>query len=150
MEIKNKDIEQIIAQFCFKDYQWIDLKHIVFSHWVRMKCLYGCDEYSRPACPPNVPPIPECRDFIQEYKTILIFRFVKETDYHNYPQNWARQMTKKLLDLEKKIFLSGYVKVFLLNAFSCNLCKECTVEKTMCKKPKLLRPTPEALGIDVF
>ena len=91
--MNKKEIENIIGQFQFREYQWINTDKIVFSQWVRMKCLYGCDEYGRPACPPNVLSIPECRDFIREYKTILIFRFVKETDYHNYPQNWARQMT---------------------------------------------------------
>ncbi|MBN2104156.1 hypothetical protein JW835_08970 [bacterium] len=40
--------------------------------------------------------------------------------------------------------------MFLLNAFSCNLCHDCKAVKKTCKYLKLLRPCPEALGIDVF
>jgi len=33
---------------------------------------------------------------------------------------------------------------------SCNICEDCPGEKEKCKEPKLSRPTPEAMSIDVF
>ncbi len=33
---------------------------------------------------------------------------------------------------------------------SCQICEECTSERTNCKHPKLARPTPEGMAVDVF
>jgi predicted metal-binding protein len=33
---------------------------------------------------------------------------------------------------------------------SCTLCAKCVSSRAECKKPKLARPAPEAMGIDVF
>ncbi|NQT24703.1 DUF2284 domain-containing protein [candidate division KSB1 bacterium] len=149
--MNQSEIEKIIAQFPFKEYQWITPDDIVIAQWVRLKCLYGCGETGRPACPPNLPSIESCRELIREYKTILMFHFQKEVKYGEYSKKWAKDLTRNMLDLEKKIFLSGYYKTFLLNTSSCNLCKECKAEnKTSCKHLDLLRPCPEAVGIDVF
>ncbi len=143
-------IEKIITRFPFKEFKWIGPDDIVIAQWVRMKCLYGCGETGRPACPPNLPSIEACRELIHEYRHILIFHFRKDVKYGDYPKKWAKDLTSQLLDLEKQIFLSGYHKTFLLSASSCNLCSECKADKKSCKHPLLLRPCPEALGIDVF
>ena len=148
--IIKKDIESLILKHGLKDYQWIGPEEIVISQWVRMKCICGCDEFGRPACPPHMPSVQECHELIHEYNHIIIFRFEKEVAYNDFPKKWAREVSYQLLNLEKEIFLSGCYKTFFLNAFSCNLCHECKAGKKACKYPKLLRPTPEALGIDVF
>jgi predicted metal-binding protein len=148
--MNKQDIEKLIDRFHFRKYQWIKPGQIRISHWVRMKCLYGCGETGRPACPPNLPSILDCRELIHEYTDILIFRFEKEVAYRDYPRKWAQDLSRRLLDLEKQIFLAGYYKVFLLNASSCNLCHDCKADRKSCKHPLLLRPCPEALGIDVF
>jgi predicted metal-binding protein len=148
--IQKEPIETLIQEFGFSEYRWIKPEQILISHWVRLKCLYGCGETGRPACPPNLPSIHDCRELIQEYTDILIFRFEKDVIYQDYPRKWAQGLTQKLLELEKRIFLAGYYKVFLLNASSCNLCHECKADRKSCKHPLLLRPCPEALGIDVF
>jgi predicted metal-binding protein len=54
------------------------------------------------------------------------------------------------LGLEKEIFCSGFEKVFLLFMDSCNICKTCQERKEDCVESKMSRPTPEALGIDVY
>ena len=145
-----RHIENLIRPFHFSDFKWITANDIRVSQWVRMKCLFGCGERGRPACPPNMPSVEACRAFIHEYSQILIFHFQKEVDYHNYPRAWAKELNRNLLKLEREIFLSGYPKTFLLPASSCNLCKHCTPEKESCKHLDQLRPAPEAMGIDVF
>lgn len=143
-------IEKLIQGAGFSEYQWIKPEQIRIAHWVRMKCLFGCGDIGRPMCPPNLPSIQDCRELIHEYKDILIFRFEKEVVYQDYPRKWAQELNRRLLELERQIFLAGNYKVFLLNASTCNSCHECKADKKSCKHPMLLRPCPEALGIDVF
>jgi predicted metal-binding protein len=54
------------------------------------------------------------------------------------------------LDLEREVFLSGYYKAFLLFMDSCNLCESCSGVREKCQNPKLARPTPESMAVDVF
>ena len=145
-----KTIEQFIQKAQITSYQWIKSDDIVIAQWVRMKCFFGCDETGRPACPPHLPTIEACRELIREYRHILIFHFEKEVEYGDFPKKWAKRITKQLLNLEREIFLSGCHKAFLLNAFSCNLCAGCEADNESCRYPLLVRPSPEALGIDVF
>ncbi|MFW9793361.1 MAG: DUF2284 domain-containing protein [Candidatus Thorarchaeota archaeon] len=146
-----KEIEEIFHKHGFKDYKWIGPKDIVVSNWVRMKCVYGCPEYGECAsCPPNTPSVSECRDFFDEYTDIAIFHFRVELEKPEDRHEIMKKITLKLLGLEKEVFLSGHVKTFLLPADSCSLCEECVSSRKDCKKPKLSRPPPEAMAVDVF
>jgi len=143
------DLEERFKKLGLTDFKWIDPKSIVVSHWVRMKCLYGCEDYGQMSpCPPNVPPIEECRLFFQEYSYAAVFHFAKtfENPDDRYP--WLSKIFAKLSKLEQEVFFSGFNKAFLL--FSCNMCKECPSERGACDHPRVARPAPEALGIDVF
>ncbi len=69
------------------------------------------------------------------------------------PENrfaWTRRTNLKLLKLEREVFLSGCEKAFLLFLDSCNICAECSGTRQTCKQPKLARPTPDALAMDVY
>jgi len=63
---------------------------------------------------------------------------------------WSRGVNSKLSKLEREVFLSGYEKVFLLFMDSCCICAECSGEREECKEPKLSRPAPEAMAVDVY
>lgn len=144
-------IDAILQKQGYKDYRWIDPAEIVVSHWVRMKCMYGCDEYGKTAtCPPNVPPISECENFFKEYSKAVVLHFEKEVEKPEDRFAWTRKISLKLLELEKEIFCSGFEKAFLMFMDSCNICKTCQEKKEDCVEPKLARPTPEALGVDVY
>lgn len=144
-------IETIIQKRDYGDYKWIVPSEIVVSQWVRVKCMYGCDEYGKTAtCPPNVPTLAECERFFREYRQAVIFHFEKEVDKPEDRFEWTRGVNLKLLELEKEVFCSGFEKTFLLFMDSCNLCRSCREKKKDCKLPKMSRPTPEALGIDVY
>lgn len=150
MDTRGK-VEAIIQKRGYGDYKWIVPAEIVVSQWVRMKCMYGCNEYGKTAtCPPNVPTLAECERFFREYSQAVIFHFEKEVDKPEDRFEWTRGINLKLLELEKEIFCSGFEKSFLLFMDSCNLCRSCREKKEDCKEPKMSRPTPEALGIDVY
>jgi len=150
VELKEK-IGALIQKHGYTDFKWIDTKKIVVAHWVRMKCMFGCSEYGKTAtCPPNLPSFSECERFFKEYREALVFHFEKKVDKPEDRFSWTRKINLKLLKLEKEIFISGYEKAFLLFLDSCNICEECPGEKTECKEPRLARPTPEAMCVDVY
>ena len=42
-------LESLFQQHGYSDFKWMDPKDIVVAQWVRMKCLFGCDEYGKTA-----------------------------------------------------------------------------------------------------
>ncbi len=144
-------LEARFREHGFADFRWIDPAEIVVAEWVRMKCAYGCGSYGRKAaCPPNLPSVEECRRFFREYAVAAVFHFAKAVDTPENRLPWARQVNRQLMDLERAVFLAGYEKAFLLLMAPCSLCEECSSTRAECKNPKLARPTPEGMGIDVF
>lgn len=149
--VNRKELESLFKKHGFLDFRWIDPKKIVVSLWVRMKCLYGCSEYGRTAtCPPHVPSVSECERFFQEYREASIFHFVKTVPKPEDRHAWTRTVNSKLLELERAVFVSGFERAFLLFMDSCSICDVCPGKKEKCKEPKLSRPSPEALGMDVY
>jgi len=147
----NKDkIESSLISQGFTDYKWIDPKEIIVAQWVRVKCMFGCGGYGLGACPPNTPSVNDCERFFKEYETGLIIRFTKYADKNAYPSEWSREMTNKLLDIEREVFLSGYQKTFLLNQTCCTLCKDCSGSRINCKDKMKSRPSPESFAVDVY
>ncbi|MHA1904215.1 MAG: DUF2284 domain-containing protein [Candidatus Thorarchaeota archaeon] len=149
--VVNRDrLGELFKEHELSDFKWIDPGEIVVSQWVRMKCTFGCPDYGGAACPPNNPPVADCRRWISEYKDAVVFRFPKTTDSSAEYKEWLSQITQRLIEVEKAVFLSGRVKVFLLTAANCSLCKECVSCRVECRHKKQARPTPEGMAIDVF
>ncbi len=149
--IDRKKLEAKFIAHNFRDFRWIDPKQIVTGQWVRTKCLFGCIEYGKTSsCPPNVPSVLECERFFKEYNEAVIFHFQKKVEKPEDRFVWTRKVNLKLLKLEREIFLSGYEKAFLLFLDSCNICQECAGKREACKEPRLARPTPEAMAVDVY
>jgi predicted metal-binding protein len=124
-EIGRKELEKMFKRHGYDDYKWIDPKRIVVAQWARMKCMFGCKNYGRcGTCPPNTPSVPECEAFFKGYKAGV--------------------------KLEREVFLSGFYKAFLLFMDSCHLCAECPGIRQLCKNPKMARPSPESMAMDVF
>ena len=145
------DIEPLIEKHGYTDYKWVTPGDIIVSQWVRMKCMFGCGGYGQNACcPPNLPGVAECQRFFQEYSQALIFRFAKKLDRPEDRHAWSRKVNLKLLKLEREIFLAGYERTFLLFMDSCSICTECSKEKDACREPKMARPSPEAMAVDVY
>lgn len=148
--INKKKIKSIITNQGFSDYKWINPKEIVVAHWVRIKCTYGCRDYGLGTCPPNTPSVKECSKFFKEYEKGLIIRLNKTADKNSYPSDWSKEITDKLLDIEREVFLSGFQKVFLLNQTCCSLCNDCSGNRLDCKDKAKSRPSPESFAVDVY
>ena len=148
---KRKILEEIFRRQGYEDFKWINPKQIFVAQWARMKCTFGCKNYGKcGTCPPNTPSVPECRAFFWDYKTGVVFHFSQRVKKPEDRFAWTRKVNSKLLGLEREIFLSGYYKAFLLFMDSCNLCADCPGVRERCKHPKLSRPTPESMAVDVF
>jgi predicted metal-binding protein len=145
-----KSVDAIIQNYHPIEYKWVDPKKVVISHWVRMKCLFGCDGYGSAPCPPHVPSIEECRDYFNEYECAVLFRFTNILDNIEEHRKWVRRANQILLGIEKEVFFNGYPKVFMTLMSTCRSCEDCPKERARCQNPILARPTPEALGVDVF
>jgi predicted metal-binding protein len=149
--VRHKQLEALFTRHGFTDFRWLDAADVVVSQWVRMKCLYGCVEYGRTAtCPPHTPSVAECAQFFREYRRIAVFHFEKRVDRPEDRHAWSRKLNLDLLKVEHEVFKAGYEKAFLLFLDSCNVCLECPGGQSGCKEPKLARPTPDALAMDVF
>lgn len=150
-EMGRKELEKVFKRHGYDDFKWIDPKSIVVAQWARMKCMFGCKNYGKcGTCPPNTPSVSECKEFVRGYKTCAVFRFTKRVAKPEDRFAWTRKVNSKLLKLEREVFLSGYYKAFLLFMDSCNLCESCPGIRQLCKNPKMSRPTPESMAMDVF
>lgn len=150
-KIGRKELEKVFQRYGYEDYKWIDPKSIVVAQWARMKCTFGCKNYGKcGTCPPNTPSVLECKEFFHDYKTGAVFHFTKRVKRPEDRFAWTREVNSELLKLEREVFLSGYYKAFLLFMDSCNLCESCPGIRQLCKNPKMSRPTPESMAMDVF
>jgi predicted metal-binding protein len=144
-------LEKLFLKHEFKDFKWINPQNIVVSQWVRMKCMFGCKDYGKNACcPPNTPPVDECKSFFREYSEGVVFHFEKKLENPEERHEWAKGTNERLLSLEREVFLAGNPKAFLLFMDSCSACKNCAEERVECKNKRSARPAPEAMAVDVF
>jgi predicted metal-binding protein len=151
---KRKSLDAIFTNKGYTDYKWIDPKKVIVSQWVRMKCRFGCGGYGRiAACPPHTPSVAECEQFFGEYSDAVILHFEGTMDKPEDRHAWSRKINAQLVKLEREVFLSGYERAFLLFMLfmdSCCFCKECTGDRETCKEPRMSRPSPEGMAVDVY
>jgi predicted metal-binding protein len=146
-----KKVDDILNAQGYSDYKWIDPKGIVVAQWVRMKCMFGCVEYGHGgACPPNTLSVAECERFFGEYSDGIILHFEGKMDKPEDRHVWSSKINAKLVELERAVFLAGFERAFLLFMDSCCFCRECSGERTICEKPRMARPAPEAMAVDVY
>ena len=148
---KRQALDAIFRKKGYTDYKWIDPRKIIVAQWVRLKCQFGCGEYGRGgACPPNTLPVTECERFFGEYRDAVVLHFEGIMDKPEDRHAWSRKINAKLLKLEREVFLAGYERTFLLFMDSCCFCKECTGDRRTCNEPRMARPAPEAMAVDVY
>ena len=148
---KKAHIKDIFSAYGCDDFKWIEPQRIVVAQWVRLKCQFGCAGYGKSlSCPPNTPTVAECRQFFKAYNTSVIFHFTKSVDKPEDRYPWSKEVNEKLLSIERDVFLLGFYKVFVLPINECRLCPECLKKQEACKFPKLVRPVPESMAVDLF
>lgn len=145
------EIDKIIKSYGFEDFKWVKPETIEVANWVRFKCMFGCESYgSKASCPPQVPSIDECRDFFSEYRRAVLIHFNKILDNPEDRKAWGKEINNGLIKIERDVFLQGYYKTFVLFMDECQLCYECALARTECHNKKESRPSPEAMGVDVY
>lgn len=144
-------VEDTLQAHGYTDYKWIDPRQIVVAQWVRMKCMFGCGEYGRSgACPPNTPPVEACERFFREYGDALILHFEGRMEKPEDRHAWSAKINAGLVKLERAVFLAGFERAFLLFMDSCCFCRECSGRRETCEQPRMARPAPEAMAVDVY
>jgi predicted metal-binding protein len=113
---------------------------IVTAAWARMKCACGCSIYGQNLqCPPHGMESPATKDLLRSYAWALILEGTPP----------GREFHEKLLRMEKRAFLAGFHKAFVLAAGPCPVCSKCP-EDGLCRYPNQARPSMEGSGIDVY
>jgi len=126
----------------------IDTKNVVVENWVRLRCLYGCKDYSNwLTCPPHTPTPDYTRKMLGEYTKGLLMQI--ENISFTEGTKIGVKFNTIVANLEREIFLDGYYKAFGMVSGTCKLCQICDTTKT-CKHPYEARPSMEACGIDVY
>ncbi len=106
-----------------------------------------CEFYGkRLSCPPNTPSWKDAKEWLSFYKYALLLKF--KVDMDNF-ETEKREILNYLLRREKMLF-KEYPYVHSLFPGACNLCESCEFEKNgVCKFPTKVRPSIDALGIEV-
>lgn len=99
----------------------------------RWKCMFGCESYGKPSCPPNVPGYDECVRFVEAYSKAILFRF-KVSGIED-----VKKAQEFMIEAERRL-----KKPYALATFpgGCLICDECSGR---CEKA---RPSLSALCID--
>ena len=129
-------------------------EEIVVAEWVRLKCRYGCKQYSTNWCCPPATPSPEkVRAILSEYSQAVLLVGTKScTDFYlNNGKKRSDQVRcwKGTISLERMLFLRGYYKAFSLVGECCALCKKCAYPEE-CRFPQEKRPSVESFSVDVI
>jgi predicted metal-binding protein len=149
--VDRETIGALLRKRGYSDFRWISGVDLEVRQWVRLKCMFGCDSYGRRgSCPPHVPSLAECKELFSEYQDVAVIRITAKFDNPDDRKEWSRQKNLDLVKLEREVFLAGCEKVFLLIMDECRVCTDCPGARLDCRHPKLARPSPEALGVDVF
>lgn len=144
-------LNKIFKNRGFDDFMWIKASKIQVAQWVRFKCMFGCTSYGKKGtCPPQVPPVAECREFFAEYDDAVIFHFSTKVHRPEDRVAWCLEISERLFELEKEVFMADYPKALVLFMDECRLCASCTGSRQECRDKVRARPGPESLAVDVF
>ena len=151
----------------------INVREIIVNEWVSWKCKFGCKNFAKHfCCPPYVPRPSETRALLREYQKAFIVHFrgipgMEEVKLQKVPdqvplfrKGLALWIHDTMYELEQHAFYRGYYKSLAFSSYPCTYCKECVLEaegrvadlslKRDCRHSEKVRPSMEAVGIDVF
>ena len=128
----------------------IDTDKVVVAEWVRLKCLYGCDEPGvHKTCPPDgAPALYVIRRLLSEFRRGVLFTVGPITGSERSDPE-SRRLNDAALALERDLFLAGFHKNWAMGAGPCDICDSCS-RGAVCPTPEKARPSMEGCGVDVF
>ncbi|MBN2160359.1 MAG: DUF2284 domain-containing protein [Spirochaetes bacterium] len=107
-----------------------------------------CPNYGKtPSCPPHAPSWQEARQWIGHFKSAIFIKFdIEVGDYREE----KRKVLRHLLEKEREYFRNGSLYASALFPGECNICDECAFAAGgACVFPEMVRPSVDALGIEV-
>ena len=149
MILQKNELEEIGIQ----EYGLISTAEIPFEQEIRKICEKNvCRLYGKTwACPPAVGTVEECRARCLSYKTAMVFNAVypleDSFDYEGMMQ--GHSAFKDLCDQLYERVKPQLNQFLLLSNEGCKRCKNCTYPSAPCRKPDLLFPSLEGVGIQV-
>jgi predicted metal-binding protein len=128
----------------------IGTDQVVAAEWVRLKCLYGCDDPGvYKTCPPNgAPRVEQTKRVLGEFKRAVLLG-VGPILGEDESDAASRRLNDAALALEGELFLAGFHKAWMMGAGPCDICSSCAQGKD-CPTPEKARPSMEGCGVDVF
>lgn len=107
--------------------------------WIKAKCKYGCMYNGKKwSCPPHSMTTNEFKELLSSYTSAILVA----------GEPPLKTFQKRLIELEKEIFLSGSKKALAFTGGPCSWCEECHEKE--CRFPEKRRPSLESCGCDVF
>ena len=89
------------------------------------------------------------RRFFSEYVLAAVFHHPAACPDPKERKAWTAGIGRTMVELERQVFLAGHEKAFVMSQ-GCSVCQECETDRTKCREPKLARPSPEAMAMDVY
>lgn len=143
-------VSKIIERKGFAKYGFLQPWEVTISHWIRIKCRFGCPSYGKClACPPNTPSIEDCKNFFSEYSSAYMIHYEVNESAPEKRTNILRDVNNRLLELENEVYRMGYHKAFVMFIGPCNFCKKCTGDYP-CQHPVQRRPSLQGMGVDFY
>lgn len=145
--IKNEDV------FLIKE---INPKDIVIDEKIRGYCEKNrCGNYGNNfMCPPAIGSVNDFMQKMENYNICFIIG-IKDKNVNLKSEEVYKSKNKLnriLLEIEQEAGRLGFFNAKVLIAGNCNICNPCkkALGYKSCPYPKMSRPSPEALGVDVF
>ena len=123
----------------------IGTDQVVAAEWVRLKCLYGCDEPGvYKTCPPNgAPSVEQTKRVLGEFERAVLLG-VGPIVGEDKSDAESRRLNDAALALERELFLAGFHKAWTMGAGPCDICSACAQGKD-CPTPEKARPVDGGL-----
>jgi predicted metal-binding protein len=122
---------------------------VVIADWVRMKCLFGCDEPGvHRTCPPHAPAVEQTRRVVDAFERAILLEAGPIIGAERSDDE-SRRLNEVGLALERELFLAGFHKTWLMGAGPCDFCGACTRGEDS-PTPERARPSMEGCGLDVY
>lgn len=150
----------------------ISARDVVVDKRARLKCLVPmCGSYGRRLlCPPNLIPVDEFKEMLDEYKNALLLQIEADVDSADKSSShlnddlcnsietetevikWELRLHSLVNEAEAWAFKMGFYFAAGFSAGECRLCPECVTPwcGEPCRHPFEARPSMEAMGIDVI
>jgi len=123
---------------------------VKFANSSRLRCQYDClaGEDKNTFHPPNTPGLEVSRDMLLEYRFGLLIRKEVPADPKPAMEEWTK-FSDLILGHEKKAFLMGYVRAFVLAIGTCQYLHR-NDDFRPCLYPSKKRPTFESVGVELL